>query len=513
VNWPTALVVCVLLLTATPSVAATAATAPSPHASATATGCAPLAPVPTTTPTPGSVADPPGPPEDDTVTVDLGRPHGALNEGLLGVVWNSGSDLSPLAPLSVPTVRIDGSLQNASTGPDQLDLGPLLAKVAEVRSIGAEPLVLLSYMPRWLGQPRAGTTGDPTRYGPYDLDAWQQLITQVVRTLATAPEPAYRFEVWNEPDIPIFWADTHDEFIQTALRDQRAVQQVAAETGLPLQIGGPASAFGFPAWLVPWLTATAAQGLPLDFISWHHYANTPYLGPDGPEGNLPIAVYEALAKRNPNSTPLDYSTEVAKVKSTVDGALAGSGLSPSFSIDEWNVSAGGYDVRHDDAEGASLIAGILVEMQRSGLGSADLYRAVSGSSGHIGDWGMLTSDGLAKPVWWVFRAWKAMHGSRLSTSGADAASGLWSEATRDRRGCVDVLLANFVATGSPARLVHVVLDNKKERCPGVRSASLAVLDSTSNTLAQPHQITMRPDRTFHVAMKAQSVALLRIACG
>src|SRR5262249_17239826 len=146
-----------------------------------------------------------------------------------------------------------------------------------------------------------------------------------------------------------------------------------------------------------------------------------------------------------------------------------------LSIDEWNVSAGGYDVRHDDAEGASLIAGILVEMQRSGLDRADLYRAITGSSGHIGDWGEVASTGLVKPPWWVFRAWEAMQGAQLTTSGADTSAGLWSQATRDRHGCVDVLLANFVATGSPTRDVRVVLDGATDVCRGVRSASLAVL--------------------------------------
>jgi hypothetical protein len=494
------------LLSPVPSGAATSPLKGRPAA------CAPLPAVPTTTPNPSLVPNPTGPATRDTVTVDLDGANGTMNENLLGAVWNSGSDLSPLAPLSVPTVRIDGSLQNASTGPGQLDLTSLEAKVAEVRSIGAEPLVILSYMPKWLGQSRAGATGDPTRFGPYDLDVWQDLVTQVVHTLATAPSPAYRFEIWNEPDIPTFWADTHDELIQMALRDQEAVQQVKEETGLPLQVGGPATAFGFPDWLVPWLTDTVAAGLPLDFITWHHYANTPFLGPDGPEGNLPISLYQLLAKRNPKSSPLDYSTEIATVRSKVDGALTGSGLSPTFSIDEWNVSAGGYDVRHDDAEGASLIAGILIEMQKAGLDGADLYRAISGSSDHIGDWGMVTSEGLAKPTWWVFRAWGAMQGPQLPTTGADATTGLWSQASRDSSGCVDVLLTNFVATGSPKRQVDVVFDDAAHSCPKPWSATVAKLDSRSNSLSPAHQIAVQGHGSIMVRMRTQSVALLRVSC-
>ena len=86
--------------------------------------------------------------------------------------------------------------------------------------------MLLSYMPRWLGQPRAEAAGgtDPTRMGPSDLATWQNLIEQVVLAAATAPHPAYRFEVWNEPDLPgVFWDDTYDEFTAMALHTVMAV--------------------------------------------------------------------------------------------------------------------------------------------------------------------------------------------------------------------------------------------------------------------------------------------------
>src|SRR5262245_37533639 len=103
---------------------------------------------------------------DDTVRVDLTRPIGPVNQNLTGVVWNAGDSIAPLAPVHPAIVRIDGSLQSRSQGPGQLDLQPLLNRVAQVRAIGAEPLVILSYMPRWLGGPRAMAGQDPTRMGP-----------------------------------------------------------------------------------------------------------------------------------------------------------------------------------------------------------------------------------------------------------------------------------------------------------------------------------------------------------
>lgn len=449
----------------------------------------------------------------DTVTVHTGQELGPTNPKLGGLVWNTGSSLDALKPIHPTLVRIDGSLQSASPAPGQLDLTNLLGKVKQVRQVGAEPLVILSYMPRWLGQARAGT-GDPTRFAPSDMDAWQALVTQVVRTLATAQYPAYEFEVWNEPDISIFWADTPEAFAETAVRTTRAVAQVKAETGLPLKVGGPASAFVSTPTLSTYVQAVAAEHLPLDFISWHHYANSPWLGPDGPEGNLPLDVYQALAKRNPNSSPLDYSNEIAQVRAKVGSLVQGTDLSPELIIDEWNVSAGGYDLRNDTAEGASLDAGILMEMERAGLSEAAIYRAVSGSDNHPGDWGIVYADGTPKPIWWVFRAWHDAQGTRLNTTGADGTTGLFARATRhDPGGCTDVLLANFVATGGSQRTVKVAFDGKLPFCAGRRTITLSVLNSTSTSLAGGSNVRLDPpDQATTIKMAPQSVALLRTGC-
>lgn len=478
-------------------------------------GCPPIAVGEDTAPaaTTAVTSAPPGP-ASDQVNVSVGRSVGSPNRNLTGVVWNSGSSIAALQPVHPSIVRIDASLQDRSPGPDQLDLQPLLDRVAQVRAIGAEPLVILSYMPRWLGQPRATAGQDPTRMGPYDLDLWQNLITTVVRTLATADKPAYRFEVWNEPDFSNFWQDTRAELIATMLRTHQAVANVKAETGLPLQVGGPASFFGGSPLLPQYAKAVADAHLPLDFVSWHNYANFPFLGPDGPEGNLPAPLYKLLARRNPNSTPLSYSAQIRRVRAEINNAVGNSGLSPELVIDEWNVSAGGYDLRHDTAEGAALDAGILIEMEKAGLDEAAFYRAVSGGS-QPGDWGLVYADGTPKPSWWVFRAWTTMTGDRLFTYGDSPTTGLWARATRDH-GCVSVLLTNFVATGAPARTVEVSLTGQLPQCKAGRTTTLATLDDTSTSLANASTLPVANenshDNSVTVPMKSQSVALLRVSC-
>jgi hypothetical protein len=106
-----------------------------------------------------------------------------------------------------------------------------------------------------------------------------------------------------------------------------------------------------------------------------------------------------------------------------------------------------------------------------------------------------------------------MSGSRLQTTGAEAATGLFATGTRSsRHGCVNVLLANFVATGSPNRQVTVDLLGVLPKCRGARVTTLATLATTSTTLGEPQPLALNPDKTATFPMAPQSVALVRTGC-
>jgi hypothetical protein len=409
-----------------------------------------------------------------TLTVDLDAVVGSLNRELVGFGWHPGGPpLDAVAPLHPHVVRIDASLQDVSTGPDEpLVLEPLLEGVAAVRAIGAEPLVILSYLPAWLGEPVAFGR-DPTRVRPADLDAWEDVVHDVVLALATAPAPAHRFEAWNEPDVPLFWQDTPAAWVDTVERSARAVAAVERETGVDLAFGGPATAFPDPAYLVPFLARFRDPALPLDFVSWHYYGNYPFLGPDGAEFAVTEPVHPVVGRRNPVASPASYPPQVAFVRELTATALAGSGRpAPELVLDEWNLSAGGLDVRHDGVEGAAFAAGVLVELQAAGLDAAAFYRAAD-TTGVPGGHGAVAVDGTRKPVWWTFDLWQQLRPVRVAVDGADRANRLWAVATTDGR-TVAVLVAAFegverrvrVDFGAPVRRATA------RRADGSRPAAL-----------------------------------------
>jgi hypothetical protein len=362
-------------------------------------------------------------------------------------------------------------------------------------------------MPAWLGEPHAYGR-DPTRVPPADLDKWEALITRVVTDVATAPSPARRFEVWNEPDIPIFFQDLPTSFVQMALGTHRAVAAVESAEGLDLEVGGPAAFFADPVYIGAYVEAVTREGLPLDFVSWHHYGNTPFLGPDGAEDILPpyiLPLYPVAGRRNPATSPSAYRVQVEAVRAQVAAILAGRpGYDPELIIDEWNLSAGGYDIRHDTHEGAAFVASTLMEMEDVGLDAADFYRSVG--SAREGDWGLVRPDGSRKPSFHVFDAWNETAGDRLALSGALDADGVYARATRSGNQ-VHVLVASFVASGGRDQAITLVLE-------GVCAAPDAVvrgIDQDSPDFADPRPIEVA-DARVGLELPAQSVRWLTVTC-
>ena len=385
------------------------------------------------------------------LVVDATAPVGLVRRELGGLGWHFGGTLRSVAQLHPKLVRVDASLEQVSPAPGVLHLDALRARVAEVRAIGAEPLVILAYMPAWLGAPRAGGR-DPTKVAPADYDAWQQVVHDVVLALATAPAPARRFEAWNEPDVPIFWQDLPQAFNDTVVRSAMAIAAVERETGFDLAFGGPATAVADPVYLASFLSAFRDPSLPLDFVSWHYYGNLPFFGPDGTEFGETNAVQPVVGRPNPLTSPSAFGPQVGLVRQMATAALAGSGRpAPSLLLDEWNLSSGGFDRRHDTNVGAAFDAGVLAELQDAGLDASIFFRADDTRTAG-GDHGLVRTEGRLKPAWWTFWLWQQLAQQQLTVDGTS--EGLWAVASADADR-VTLMVSSFSASQPTARTLEV----------------------------------------------------------
>ena len=79
------------------------------------------------------------------------------------------------------------------------------------------------------------------------------------------------WEIWNEPNLKIFWAGTNEEFLElyrvTATRLRARFPEA--------KIGGCAFATGNEGLAEEFLAMCHEENLPLDFYSWHRYTNDP----------------------------------------------------------------------------------------------------------------------------------------------------------------------------------------------------------------------------------------------
>lgn len=143
-------------------------------------------------------------------------------------------------------------------------------------SLGLRPVVELSFMPRDLAS-------DPTKTvfayraivsPPKDWDRWADLVRDLVEHLVDRygldeVRESWSFEVWNEPNLEVFWSGTHEQYLRLYDVTVRAVRDVHPD----LVVGGPSSAAG--GWVDELLEHVDRTGSPLDFVSTHTYGAPP----------------------------------------------------------------------------------------------------------------------------------------------------------------------------------------------------------------------------------------------
>ncbi|HMN59077.1 MAG TPA: hypothetical protein PJ988_01860, partial [Anaerolinea sp.] len=137
-------------------------------------------------------------------------------------------------------------------------------------SIGMKPFIELGFMPTALA------SGDTTCFyykanvtPPADYSAWEALIRALTQHLVDRygleEVRSWFFEVWNEPNLFFFWAGSQADYFRLYEHAARAIKNVDAG----LRVGGPATSVN--AWIPEMLAFCRSSGVPIDFVSTHHY--------------------------------------------------------------------------------------------------------------------------------------------------------------------------------------------------------------------------------------------------
>lgn len=323
------------------------------------------------------------------------------------------------ADLGVTLVRAHAILHDDSNvvrrdddGSLRFDFTRVDAIYDQLLDIGIRPVVELSFMPSALAS-------DPERTvftyrgiisPPANWDEWHALVSALAAHLVDRygiDEVAeWGFEVWNEPNLVVFWSGTQDEYFRLYDEAARAVKAVDSR----LQVGGPSTA------ATEWVEALAAHaeqaGVALDFVSTHTY------------GNLPLDTRPALRRRGCGGIPIWWT--------------------------EWGVGSTHFGAVHDGVLGAPFVLSGFAAAQ--GRVDALAYWVVSDHFEELGrpprlfhnGFGLLSVGNLRKPRYWAAHLAAHQGDEVLAASvrgdGADVLVQAW--ATRHDDGTVDILVWN-----------------------------------------------------------------------
>jgi xylan 1,4-beta-xylosidase len=346
-----------------------------------------------------------------------------------------------------------------------------------VLDIGMYPVVELSYMPRDLASdPRKTVFAyEAIISPPRDWDRWTDLIRSFTAHLAerygSATVRSWPFEVWNEPNLSVFWSGTPEEYWRLYEVTARAVKEVDPA----IQVGGPASAA--VGWIDGMLAAVEKSGAPLDFLATHTYG----------------------------SPPLDLRP------------LAAEAGRPELDLlwTEWGVTATHGSPINDTTFAATfLLTGMRSASRRvTGLApwvASDHFEELGRPRRLLhGGFGLLTVGNLAKPKFWALalanRLGKVELPVELAGDGAGGLVQAWAARTGDGR--IGVLLWNGTLDhakldGDPLLRRHVTVAVTGLREPAYQLSHWRVDDAHSNLARTAAGMGDWPDEAGWAALAA-----------
>lgn len=307
--------------------------------------------------------------------------------------------------------------------------------------IGMRPFVELSMMPTALASGHKTVfhyRGNVTP--PKDLAAWGELVERLARhwveRYGAAEVRRWFFEVWNEPNLPEFWTGTQSDYFALYRATAEALKRVDAD----LRVGGPATAQN--AWIEETVAFCEREGLPLDFVSTHHYPTDAFGTPEDD-------TWDQLAK----------SRRGVLREQALDAARRAAGRPLYYT--EWNASSNPFFDLHDRPYAAAFalkswldVAGVVEAY--SFWTFSDLFEEVYfDARPFAGKFGLLTIHGVAKPTYRAAELLGRAGTERLLTDGLHAT--VDCTVTRAEDGRLVVFLTNHALPEHPIETERVSL--------------------------------------------------------
>ncbi len=298
-----------------------------------------------------------------------------------------------------------------------------------VLACGLKPFVELSFMPSALASGKK--TG--IRYlnnitKPKSLVKWAEFIknfiTFLLKRYGKEEVESWYFEVWNEPDLPIFFQGSQEDYFRFYKVTAEAVKSVNRN----LRVGGPSSSACL--WIEDFTKFCKQNDVPCDFVSTHHYPGDAF----GNSFTMKDAFRMMGIASNASKKEIDLSDTMTEMffrpeiyktwrkgvlKELDEKAVKGAGDKPLF-VTEWNSMAVFASPIHDEKFSSAFIVKTCMDLTNKIKGymfwcCSDVYEEqfMLGKPFH-GGFGLVSNDGIPKPNFWAFKILSKLYRKRLA---------------------------------------------------------------------------------------------------
>ena len=300
---------------------------------------------------------------------------------------------------------------------------------------GVRPFVELGFCPSDLATSKETLFWWKANVAPPADDAkWCELVRRTVahwvERYGLREVRKWYFEVWNEPNLHVFFKGTKSRYFELYRATTRAVKSVDAR----LRVGGPATSNFVPdarfagetedfdchaavtqaadldaltwrpVWIEEFLAFCAREQLPVDFISCHPYPTDWALDEQGKGANY---------TRGVDSTRKDLEL--------LRRIVAASAFPQAeIHLTEWSSSPSPRDFTHDYLQAATFI--VKANVESAGLADSLSYWTFTdvfeeGGAGDTifhGGFGLINFQGIAKPAFHAYRLLHALGDERIA---------------------------------------------------------------------------------------------------
>lgn len=299
-----------------------------------------------------------------------------------------------------------------------------------VLSTGMKPFVEISFMPRVLASgKKTGLHYKNNITPPKDYDQWADYIKAFIQFLlkryGKSEVESWYFEVWNEPDLKVFYTGSQQEYFKFYAYTAKAIKSCDEA----LRVGGPSTSAS--RWIPEFIEYVTREKLPCDFISTHQYPGDGF----GNEFKITdvFSRYPSVIKKAAKNgkgiaaaiTELFYDPESVRktpkgiMKTVLSKARKQAGDYPLF-YTEWNCTSVFGSPEHDEKYCAAYAVKTILDMERetdcfSFWNCNDLYEEIMFINQPFhGGFGLISNLGLPKPIFWAFKILAGTYHKRLS---------------------------------------------------------------------------------------------------